>query len=717
MTIFFDEYRNTGFGDTPVSYGGEEIGLFEAMGIAYESQVRGSNIDTFVELMGEELQPVIDTILERQDIKFRNPGNIFGPSDEFRGSEIRRENRLNRIFNHLEDNRELYPEFMDLTRQSLGETIKTKALEAIEMGREARARENTLGTIGGFIGQAGGIFDDQAFLDLMIMTGPAAFLRMGPQTLGRRVLGEAMIGAGVEAVLQPGVKEWYDTLGIDYSYSDMLANIAAGGIIGAALPPVIDGGVAGVKMTSQQVSRGLDAFRGNGIKPKDADIIQDILEDFDELNNAPETIATPEGADADIVKLIEDLNKGVDDVELEANPAVVKAQDNMMAIPETVTNSNYGEVSWDVQRQFQIIDKKTGETEYITGYEKVMDRVYQDSKSLAWRDDKLPVPDNPVKFEKKAIIILGPPASGKSSIANPIARKHNAAIIDSDEAKKLFPEFSDGAGANAVHKESKVIAEVLQTKAIDQGMNVVIPTVGSKPDVIAALINKFKANGFEVDLVGMDVSYLNARNRMLMRFVDEGRYIPLDYIQSIGNKPLEVYNTIKKEGIADGYTQIDNNGKKDQPKPVIEDTRQLLEGTDLRLREGRPRSDGLPGDTEGQGPQGQVVSDAEEFIEKLNKADQASENLKSGNLPDDIADEPQRRSVPQERVIKEQDVEDFSEQVSRDTDFENIADDETFQFDEIIDDQVVARTYTGAQVKAELAQDQQMLDRLRGCVV
>jgi len=611
----------------------------------------------------------------------------------------------------------LYPEFMDLTRQSLGETIKTKALEAIEMGREARARENTLGTIGGFIGQAGGIFDDQAFLDLMIMTGPAAFLRMGPQTLGRRVLGEAMIGAGVEAVLQPGVKEWYDTLGIDYSYSDMLANIAAGGIIGAALPPVIDGGVAGVKMTSQQVSRGLDAFRGNGIKPKDADIIQDRLEDFDELNNAPETIATPEGADADIVKLIEDLNKGVDDVELEANPAVVKAQDNMMAIPETVTNPNYGEVSWDVQRQLQIVDKKTGETQYITGYEKVMDRVYQDSKSLAWRDDKLPVPDNPVKFEKKAIIILGPPASGKSSIANPIARKHNAAIIDSDEAKKLFPEFSDGAGANAVHKESKVIAEVLQTKAIDQGMNVVIPTVGSKPNVIAALINKFKANGFEVDLVGMDVSYLNARNRMLMRFVDTGRYIPLDYIQSIGNKPLEVYNTIKKEGIADGYTQIDNNGKKDQPKPVIEDTRQLLEGTDLRLREGRPRSDGLPGDTEGQGPQGQVVSDAEEFIEKLNKADQASENLRLGNLPDDIADEPQRRSVPQETRIKEQDVEDFSEQVSRDTDFENIADDETFQFDEIIDDQVVARTYTGAQVKAELAQDQQMLDRLRGCVV
>ncbi len=109
---------------------------------------------------------------------------------------------------------------------------------------------------------------------------------------------------------------------------------------------------------------------------------------------------------------------------------------------------------------------------------------------------------------------------------------------------------------------------------------------------------------------------------------------------------------MKKESIADGYTQIDNNGKIGQTKPVIEDTWQLLEGTDLRLRESRPRSDGLPGDTEGQGPQGQVVSDAEGFIEKLNKADQASENLRLDNLPDDIADEPERPHAPQESNIK-----------------------------------------------------------------
>ena len=72
---------------------------------------------------------------------------------------------------------------------------------------------------------------------------------------------------------------------------------------------------------------------------------------------------------------------------------------------------------------------------------------------------------------------------------------------------------------------------------------------------------------------------------------------------------------------ADGYTQIDNNGKIEQAKPLIEDTPQLFEDTYLRLREGRPRSDGVPGVSEGQGTQGQVIGNAQEFIKKLNKVD------------------------------------------------------------------------------------------------
>ena len=62
-------------------------------------------------------------------------------------------------------------------------------------------------------------------------------------------------------------------------------------------------------------------------------------------------------------------------------------------------------------------------------------------------------------------------------------------------------------------------------------------------------------------------------------------------------------------------------------------------------------------------------------------------------------------------------MDDAVEQVSRDTDFDNMPDDEVLILDEVIDDQVVAKSFTGKEIKAELAQDQQMLDRLKGCVV
>jgi hypothetical protein len=62
-------------------------------------------------------------------------------------------------------------------------------------------------------------------------------------------------------------------------------------------------------------------------------------------------------------------------------------------------------------------------------------------------------------------------------------------------------------------------------------------------------------------------------------------------------------------------------------------------------------------------------------------------------------------------------VDDGVEQVARDTDFDNMPDDETIFFDEIIDDQVVTREMSGKSAKEKLAEDQQMLDRLRGCVV
>ena len=712
MSIFFDQYYNTGVGDTPFGFGGEELGFFDAMGAAYEAQIRGSNIDTYTDLMREELQPLVDAISERQGLTFSNPGRFFGASDSRGHSDRSRAQALEKLFTHLDENRELYPEFSELSRSTLDARIKEQALAAIEAGEEARSRETTMGKVGGFLGQGGGVFTDQAFLDQMVMMGPMAFMRH--KGLGQAMLAEGLIGAGTEAILQPGVREWYQSLGLDYSYEQMLINIGIGGVIGAGLPPVLMGAGKGVAMTTDQVRKGLELFRGNGIPAREADLAIDALDDFDALTtDIPETFTAPDEATPAQIKLVEDLNNNVDDAVLMDNEAIRQADAALKAIPETVNAPDYGSVKWDTERTFN--DPRTGDT--FTGYQKAIQRLYDDARVLGYVDDKLPVPDAPSQFDKRAVVILGPPAAGKSSIANPIARRYGAAIIDPDEAKKLLPEFNDGAGATAVHEESGFLAEVVMAKALDEGVNMVIPKVGGKPGSIQRIIKKLKANGYRVDLVGMDVSYINARNRMFMRFLNTGRYIPLEYIKEVGDGPMNTYNILKKEGLADGYTHIDNNGQRGQPKPVIEDTGQLLEGVDLQLRASGPEDSGLRGQPGGASPDEEVARQVERLFDHLNRADEATANLDRGLLPDEPLDPPDTRPLPQETTFQEAEVPNTIEQVARDTDFDNMPDDETLTIDMVAGDEVVPVEMTGRQIKAELAQDERMLDRLRGCVV
>ena len=69
-----------------------------------------------------------------------------------------------------------------------------------------------------------------------------------------------------------------------------------------------------------------------------------------------------------------------------------------------------------------------------------------------------------IRREKRLDIVIGLPASGKSSaLVEPISEMYHSRIIDSDEAKKLLPEYNDGWGAGIVHKESQLIADTVRT--------------------------------------------------------------------------------------------------------------------------------------------------------------------------------------------------------------------------------------------------------------
>lgn len=720
MTLFFEQYNNTGIGDIPAQFGGEAIGFGEAFTIQLHEQIQSGNVDSKVLLLNKQIDPILDLIEEREGKIFKSPAYIPGTGAPVHYTDEEMYTNVGKLAEYVSERPDLYPEYADLSGQKIYELAYDDARESMTRSADAAERQTWMGVLGSFLGQTAGAITDDVFVEQMLF-----FRGKGASGgMAAKMLKEGLLGAGTEAYLQIGIADWYDELGMDYTYGDFLTAVGAGFTFGAAIPPVVSGGSRALHFTNAQVTKGLDVLAEAGyLKRKEVDVVNHAFDDLDQLTQSPDIInntdqplqySAPDSVSEDVVNLVDDLNRGADEATILNNPAIQSVEQALIETPETINAPNYGSIEWDLNRNF--VDPTTGQS--ITGTQSLVRRVYDDAKTLAWTADKLPVPQTPIVAGKRAIIVLGPPAAGKSSIANPIARKHNAAIIDADEAKKFMPEFAEGRGANAVHEESAQIAEVALAQALGDGINVVIPKVGGNDKSIKKLIERLRNYGYEIDIVGMDVKAEVAMSRMIQRFINEGRYVPYNYLKSVGDKPMTTYNNIKREGLADGYAHIDNNATtRTAPKPVIEDTRGLLEGTDLRLRRDRLEGPGMGGQPRRPGEDQAVASKIEQFVEANTKANKASANLERGRLPDDAPEADIERPLPQETRVTEKDVDATVDQVEQSTDFANIPDEEILYVDMVDGDQVISKEMTGAEVKAQLAQDEAMVNSLSRCII
>jgi predicted ABC-type ATPase len=175
------------------------------------------------------------------------------------------------------------------------------------------------------------------------------------------------------------------------------------------------------------------------------------------------------------------------------------------------------------------------------------------------------------KAEKKVVFVMGKPGSGKSTIeAVPLIKKLKAVLIDSDEAKKLFPEFDNGKGAGVIHVESTEVAAELILRATDNGHNMVIPVVGSSFESLSGKMALLKERGYKVYLHNVDIPGDESYRRSFVRYLNTGRLINHAYLIDVGDKPNLVYKQIKESKLADGYKKTDNFVKKGQQPILIE---------------------------------------------------------------------------------------------------------------------------------------------------
>ena len=235
----------------------------------------------------------------------------------------------------------------------------------------------------------------------------------------------------------------------------------------------------------------------------------------------------------------------------------------------------------------------TGSTLNATDREAIRKQVYDKLMSYGSAvtevvdGQKRTVYNGEVRNDHRADIIIGLPASGKSSaLVDPISSKYKSMIVDSDEAKKLIPEFDDGFGAGYVHEESKGIVSFVLSNATDKGENVVIPIVGSDYTKLKnEYVGYLRQKGYKVYVHMADINPNVAAGRNLRRFAETGRFVDLTATSfKYGNKPREVFERVKKEGIADGYSRIDTTVF---PGRQVEGTEDIsYDRGDLRERRG-----------------------------------------------------------------------------------------------------------------------------------
>lgn len=156
------------------------------------------------------------------------------------------------------------------------------------------------------------------------------------------------------------------------------------------------------------------------------------------------------------------------------------------------------------------------------------------------------------KRDRIAYIVSGSPASGKSKIAEHLAEDSGAYILDSDYAKRKFPEYyAYHGGASLVHEESDRIVfatdESVFEYCVTEGYNIVIPLVGKTYRSCDKICKSLIRCGYKIHILNVALDRFKCVARAYERFERTNRYVPLSYIfDEVGNEPELVYFQIKR---------------------------------------------------------------------------------------------------------------------------------------------------------------------------
>lgn len=186
-----------------------------------------------------------------------------------------------------------------------------------------------------------------------------------------------------------------------------------------------------------------------------------------------------------------------------------------------------------------------------------------------------------------AVLLMGAPASGKTSVAVPMASRFRVKFVNvnADLYKERLPEY-EGWNAAALHEESALLAERdIYPRAVESRRHLLLDMTGTNGDKMVDYAADLTLEGYYVHAVAVALPAWKAAGRAWARFqknpfgrygrrdptLEPGRFVPLKYVyEGVNGKPAETYKRLKSHPAMVSWQCWSTDVPPGQPPVLIE---------------------------------------------------------------------------------------------------------------------------------------------------